>query len=121
MASAGRLRILLDECVQAGVVHALSDDGHDVVRPVASGTTESLTDEAVLESAAEQDRILVTTDTDLLAVHTRWIAEGKSHPGIIVGQQDQDLRRFLRNLRHTLTRHDPAALRGRVIWIEKAR
>jgi predicted nuclease of predicted toxin-antitoxin system len=75
-----------------------------VVRPVASGTSDSPSDEAVLESAAEQDRVLVTTDTDLLAVHTRWITHGKSHPGIVIGQQDQNLKRFLRNLRYTLKR-----------------
>lgn len=119
MASSGRFRVLLDECVQAAAVQALAEDGHDVVRPVASGTLDSPSDEAVLESAAEQDRILVTTDTDLIAVHTRWMANGKSHPGIIIGQQDQDLKRFLRNLRHTLDRHDPSALRNRVVWIEK--
>jgi hypothetical protein len=42
--------------------------------------------------AVAEDRILVTTDTDLLVVHTKWITEGKSHPGIIVGQQDRALR-----------------------------
>jgi predicted nuclease of predicted toxin-antitoxin system len=83
--SAGRLRIFLDECVQAGAVRALMDDGHDVVRPVASGRSDSPSDEAVLESAAEQDRVLVTTDTDLPAVHTRWIAGGNSHPGSASG------------------------------------
>ena len=64
MASAGHLRILLDECVQAAVVRALVDDGHDVVRPVASGTIDSLSDEAVLELAVGKERILVTTDMD---------------------------------------------------------
>jgi predicted nuclease of predicted toxin-antitoxin system len=117
---ASSFRIFLDECVQAGVARALTDDGHDVVRPVASGTSDSPSDEAVLESAAEQDRVLVTTDTDLLAVHTRWITHGKSHPGIVIGQQDQNLKRFLRNLRYTLKGWEPAALRDRVIWIEKA-
>ena len=118
MASVGRLRIMLDECVQAAALRALADDGHNVVRPIASGTSDSLSDEGILESAAAQDRILVTTDTDLLAVHTRWIAEGKRHPGIIVGQQDQDLKRFLHNLRHTLGRHDLTALTDRLVWIE---
>jgi hypothetical protein len=73
----------------------------------------------VLESAAEQNRILVTTDTDLLDVHARWMAEGRSHPGIIIGQQDQDLKRFLRNLRRTLDRQDPASLRDQLMWIRK--
>jgi len=117
--SPGRFRVLLDECVQAAAVQALADDGHDVVRPIGSGTVESLSDEAVLASAARLDRVLVTTDTDLVAAHATWIAEGNSHAGIIVGQQDQDLKRFLRNLRHTLERHDPAGLRDRLVWIEK--
>ena len=83
-----RLRILLDECVQAATLHALVDDGHDVVRPIGSGTSKSLSDEAVLEAAAAGDRILVTTDTDLLAVHAKWISEGRSHAGVIIGQQE---------------------------------
>lgn len=120
MTSGTRLRILLDECVQAAVLQALADDGHDVVRPIGSGTSESLSDKAVLEAAAAEKRILVTTDTDLLTVHAEWIAEGKSHAGVIVGQQDHDLKRFLRNLRHTLERRETLALRDQVIWIEKA-
>jgi hypothetical protein len=72
--------------VQAAAAQSLAEDGHDVVRPAAAGTLESPSDESVLRSAAEQDRVLVTTDTDLLGVHKRWIAEGKSHPGIIIGQ-----------------------------------
>jgi predicted nuclease of predicted toxin-antitoxin system len=119
VAPADPLRILLDECVQVGVVDALNGDGHDVVCPGASGTIDSLSDEAVLELAAADARALVTTDTDLLAVHARWIAHGKSHPGIIVGQQDQNLKRFLRNLRHTLNRTRPGDLRDQLIWIEK--
>jgi hypothetical protein len=38
-------------------------------------TSASLSDEEVLEGAADQHRMLVTTDTDLLAVHARWMAE----------------------------------------------
>lgn len=117
---AGQLRILLDECVQAATLRALTDDGHDVVRPVGSGTSESLSDEGVLEAAAEDTRVLVTTDMDLVGVHTRWTALGRSHSGIIVGQQDHDLKRFLRNLRHTLKGRDPDALRNELIWIKKA-
>jgi predicted nuclease of predicted toxin-antitoxin system len=56
------------------------------MRPAGAGPLDSPSDESVLESAAEQDRVLATTDMDLLAVHARWIAEGKSHPGIIIGQ-----------------------------------
>ena len=120
MTPEGRLRILLDECVQAAALHALADDGHDVVRPIGSGTSKSLSDEAVLEAAVAGDRILVTTDTDLLAVHAEWIAEGKSHAGVVIGQQDHNLKRFLRNLRHTLKRRDMSKLRDQVIWIEQA-
>jgi hypothetical protein len=90
------------------------------VRPLSSGTIDSLSDEAILELAVVEDRILVTTDTDLLAVHTKWVAEGKSHPGIIVGQQDQDLKRFLRNLRHTLKRVEVTEARSLLVWIENA-
>lgn len=75
-------RILLDECVQAGVALALNEDGHDVVRPAQAGTKQSPTDEALLEAAVEDGRILVTTDTDLCGVHARWASEGRTHLGI---------------------------------------
>jgi hypothetical protein len=83
VAAAG-LRILLDECVQAGVAEALAADGHDVIRPL------------------------------------RLAHGGESHSGIVVGQQDQNLKRFLRNLRYTLERHVPGRLGDALIWIEKA-
>ena len=106
--------------MQAGAIRGLTDDGHDVTRPAEAGTRDSPSDEAVLELAADEGRILVTTDTDLLGVHERWISEGRSHSGIIVGEQDQNLKRFLRSLRHTLKRRDPEGLRNQVAWIEKA-
>ena len=88
MAASTLYRILLDECVQAAVVGALADDGHDVVRPEKVGMPESPADEAVLEMAVAEDRILVTTDVDLLRVHERWISQERDHLGIVLGQQD---------------------------------
>lgn len=120
MGGLASLRLLLDECIQARIVEALTEDGHDVIRPPQVGTTKSPSDEAVLEVAVEEERILVTTDTDLCTLHTRWVEIGRSHFGIVVGQQDQNLKRFLRNLRYTLGRRGPNALRDQLVWIERA-
>lgn len=111
------LRIVLDESVHATAVDALRSDGHDAVRVPNAGTQASPSDEAVLHFAVAEDRILVTTDVDFIEIHNRWASVGKEHPGIVIGQQDPDIKRFLRNLRGTISARDPDSLKDQLVWI----
>lgn len=56
------VRLLADENVQAPLVQALRDEGHDVlyIAEQASG----ITDDEVLSMAAQQERLLLTEDKD---------------------------------------------------------
>lgn len=56
------MRFLADESCDFAVVRALRGAGHDVL--AVAEITPSADDEDVLQSAAEQDRILITEDKD---------------------------------------------------------
>ncbi len=57
------MRLLLDQDVYAKTEHFLQNEGHDVVRVSTLGLARA-TDEVVLSTAQEQDRILITRDRD---------------------------------------------------------
>jgi hypothetical protein len=56
------VKLLADEGVDAAIVTRLRSDGHDVV--YVAELSPGITDEAVLELANANERILVTTDKD---------------------------------------------------------
>jgi predicted nuclease of predicted toxin-antitoxin system len=57
------VKLLLDECLSPRVASLLIDSGHDVATVAGLGMCGA-TDPEVLIVAAEQDRLLVTLDTD---------------------------------------------------------
>ena len=114
------MRLLVDECVQAQVVPALARDGHDVSRSLRAGQPDSPNDPEVLHQAATDKRLLVTTDTGFVKLSERWLAEGRTHSGVLIGRQTTDLRRFLRDLRHTLEALAAEDVSNQVAWVQKA-
>jgi len=56
------VRLLADEGVDAAIVALLREDGHDVV--YVAELSPGITDEAVLELANGDERVLVTADKD---------------------------------------------------------
>lgn len=56
------MRLLADEGVDAAIVALLREDGHDVV--YVAELFPGITDEAVLELANGDERVLVTADKD---------------------------------------------------------
>jgi predicted nuclease of predicted toxin-antitoxin system len=56
------VRFLADECCSAGVVASLPAEGHDVVYVIEANAGAN--DDAVLESAYREQRILLTEDKD---------------------------------------------------------
>ena len=57
------MRLLVDEALQDPVAHRLAKAGHDVTHIRLLGLAGH-TDEDVMALAVDEDRILVTTDTD---------------------------------------------------------
>jgi predicted nuclease of predicted toxin-antitoxin system len=57
------VRFLLDEAIQHRLADHLAEAGHDATHVVRIGLAGS-PDEQVLARAADEDRILITTDTD---------------------------------------------------------
>ncbi len=73
------MRLLADECCDAGLVLALRADGHDVL--YSAETSQGASDEEVLERAFADDRVLLTEDKDFgeLAVRQR-LPDPRHHP-----------------------------------------
>jgi len=69
------VRFLVDRCAGHRLAEWLRTQGHDVVE--VSGLGPDPGDRAILEMAAQQDRILVTIDTDF----GRLVHGGASHAG----------------------------------------
>lgn len=57
------MRLLVDEALQDAVAHRLEEAGHDVTHVRLLGLAGH-TDQEVMAVAVDQDRALVTTDTD---------------------------------------------------------
>ena len=72
------MKLLLDSCVWGGALEALRLEGHDVASVGAWPSDPG--DEAILQVACDEDRVVVTLDKDFgeLAV-----ARGHPHAGII--------------------------------------
>jgi len=70
------VRLLADEGVDAAIVALLREDGHDVV--YVAELSPGITDEAVLELANGDERVLVTADKDFgeLVYRLRKVAYG---------------------------------------------
>ena len=76
-----------DEHVPLAVVRALRRSGHDVVRSqevFPLGTQ----DQIHFEKAVAEGRVLLTQDSDFLALSARFLAQGNHHPGLVYWPQN---------------------------------
>lgn len=73
------MRLLLDECVEAGLAGSLRAAGHDVALVQDIDPTADLA--RVLKLAASQDRLLVTVDKDFGDLVLR---QRRSVPGVVL-------------------------------------
>ena len=96
------IRLYLDDdSLAKALVKALRERGIDVVTTSEVGLDGS-DDEEHLAYAAEQGRVLCSFNTrDFYRIHSEWIAQDKSHAGIILAQQQrysvgEQMRRILR-------------------------
>ena len=80
------MRLLLDANLSQHRIGALlNSGGHDVRSLAAESELEGLSDEAVLELAASEQRILITRDSrDFSPLCRRWAEGGREHAGVIL-------------------------------------
>jgi predicted nuclease of predicted toxin-antitoxin system len=77
-------RLYLDHHVHSELAVRLQADGHDVLRTVTAGQREAA-DEAQLEFAVLENRILVTNDLkDFKPLAARWAQESREHAGLLI-------------------------------------
>ena len=100
------------------VVRGLAAHGIVSVRAVDAGTT-GWPDEDQLAFAAARGYVLVTGNRgDFMAICWRWIAERRSHAGVIVyGQQQYSRGEFIRRIRRVFDRYGEAGLADRLLFL----
>jgi hypothetical protein len=95
-----KVRLYLDEdALQDGLVQALRNSGVDVIT-VADVNRLSFSDEAQLILSTQQQRVIYSFNMgDFHQLHSSFVAEGRSHSGIIlVPQQRYSIGEQLRGL-----------------------
>jgi predicted nuclease of predicted toxin-antitoxin system len=79
------VRLLLDEILGLRLARELHARGFDVEAVVERTDLRALPDDAVLEAAHDESRVLVTRNVaDFARLHPQWLAEGREHPGMIM-------------------------------------
>lgn len=73
------MRLLVDEALQDAVAHRLAEAGHNATHVRLLGLAGH-TDEDVMALAVDEDRILVTTDTDFGTILALTGAAGPNVP-----------------------------------------
>ena len=77
-------RLLLDEMMSARIAVQLRERGLDVQAVLERRELVAYPDEALLELATREERILVTTNlVDFGPLSQRWAADGRSHAGLV--------------------------------------
>lgn len=79
------MRLLLDEMIGPRVAQALRERGLDAVGVVERTDLRALPDDAVLEQAYEERRIVVTRNIgDFARLDSQWRADGRQHQGLVM-------------------------------------
>lgn len=104
--------LLADENVETEWIRALDDDGHDIVRVVdVAALGASAPDQAVLNVATQQDRVLLTADQADFSQ-----PKSEDHAGIVlvatVTRTGSDVRRAVRRIERSVP-----DLSGHVVYV----
>jgi len=89
-------RIYLDDCADDDLLAVfLQQAGHQVFTPRSDGT-RGFDDDAHLSHATTRGYLLLTANpADFRRIHEAWALQGRSHPGILLVYQDNDVRKDL--------------------------
>jgi hypothetical protein len=100
-------RLLADEDFDARIVHALRRLGHDVLTlPEAGLANQRTPDDAVLQSATDQERAVLTHNRkDFVYLHPRH----PGHGGILAASRDPDAEGAAARIDATIQAEEPLA------------
>lgn len=123
------MRLLLDELYPQAIAITLRGRGFDVVSLHELPGLEGIRDEQVLARAADEGRALVTENTaDFVPIVRRWLAEGRTHHGLLLTspaslpRSRDTVGRHVRALGDFLGAHPEAdPLQDQVRWVPPAR
>ncbi len=113
------LRYHLDEdCQSAALAAALRQHGIGVVTTNEANIV-GIDNDAQLEHAARQHTAIVTNNIcDYTVLHTRWLAQGRSHAGIVLfPQQEYSIGEVVRRLAHLHRTLSAEEMQGRLEWL----
>jgi predicted nuclease of predicted toxin-antitoxin system len=110
------VRFLADECCDAILVTGLRADGHDVVYTMEAARGSD--DTTVLQSAASDNRLLITEDKDFGELVVR--LGHPAHGIILLRLEPEDSDGKLERLRE-LIQHDSHRLAGFLVVVEPTR
>lgn len=114
-----QIRLYLDEdAMDSDLVRALRLRGMDVVTALDLGLANS-SDEAHLQAAADAGRVLYSFNVgDFMALHKEFMAAGKEHGGIVLGQQQRySVGEQLRRLIRLTQMHSSESMRNQVQFL----
>jgi predicted nuclease of predicted toxin-antitoxin system len=79
------VKLLLDEMIGPRVAEALREDGIDTVGVAERTDLRALPDDALLEHALQDVRIVVTRNiSDFARLDQQWRAAGRTHAGLVM-------------------------------------
>lgn len=107
-----RIKYYADEHVARAVIRGLRQRGVDVLSVSEAGLLGA-SDEAHLECAAADGRVLFTQDDDFLRLHAR----GTDHAGIAYARQGTSIGKIVRGLMLIHDILEPDEMRGHVEYL----
>jgi predicted nuclease of predicted toxin-antitoxin system len=110
------IRLYLDEDVFKDVAPALRARGFDAISVHELDHYGRSDAEQLAYAAAEGRAIFTFNAPDYIALHRQYLAEGKSHAGIVVSKQ-RPIRETLRRLLNLLNRVSAGEMPNQLWWI----
>ena len=113
-------RLILDEHLDPFMASVLQDRGHDALTIVGAGL-RSARDEAIMEWAFAQNRVILTEDRrDFPRLVREWNALGRNFPGVVLLSRGSFSR--IESLSRSIEQHitaDPDRLQNSLTWLPR--
>jgi len=112
------IALYTDENVDQRIIHGLRRRAVDVLTAQDASMRGTLPDVRHLEFALARGRVLLTSDTDLLAIADQWGAEGRFHRGVIFYHQRwTSIGQVVREVHSMAHGLEAASMEARVLFI----
>jgi hypothetical protein len=113
-----QIRLFIDEdSMDRRFVRALRGRGVDVITVGEIGTT-SLSDEAQLILAIEQQRVLYTFNVgDFCQLHYTWLAKRQTHTGIVISSQTYSVGEQVRRILNLIAMQSAEAMVDQLVFL----